>query len=238
MADEEDEEAPPPYMYEGPREAGLKTTLSVEMPVDEEADPPVTKTRTKEISLLGARSGEWAGGDAATPKATFPNGDVYTGSYVQGVRAGAGKYVYSGGKPAEEGDDPPPPSAVYEGTWKKNSKSGLGVMQYAPMPGGAKYHGNWRGGKRNGQGTFFYANGDIYSGEWVDGKKQGEGSYLYKASGAEMVGTWKNGVMLSGSFIDKHGGNYKGSFAGDAKNVSFVAGGVFTAASGATAIAA
>jgi radial spoke head protein 1 len=58
--------------------------------------------------------------------ATFPNGDVFEGTYVEGVRSGPGKY-YFGGKEQ--------PKATYEGMYEANKKCGQGTMVY---PDGTK----------------------------------------------------------------------------------------------------
>jgi len=227
MAEEEEEEPLPPYVYAhadgregaGPRDAGVTETVSV-------------GDKSVEVTLLGARA--TTSGDKA--KATFPNGDTYTGGYFAGVREGQGTYLYHGEKPEDDdGDEAPPPRGQYEGGWKKGQKNGLGVMTYKD---GSKYHGAWRDGKREGEGTFYYANGDIYSGAWQKGKKHGQGTYFYKESGAELVGTWSDGVICEGSFSDQSGGVYKGHFTGDNTNIAYVPGGVFTLASGAVSTAA
>merc|ERR1712060_551821 len=189
----------PPYAYEGPREVGLPYTLEA-------------KNKTKEITLLGARSTV----DGGTGKAVFPGPqrDTYEGAYLSGLRHGTGTYTYTSvpAPDADESEEAPPPKGTYAGVWKKGVKNGLGIMNYAD---GSKYHGSWKHGKREGQGSFFYANGDIYAGEWVAGKKHGVGTYIYTATGSEVVGTWENGVMTEGVFKDKHGGTFKGAFAGD-----------------------
>jgi len=215
MADDEDAEPLPEYVYEGPREGGATVEIGV---------PP----KTAPVELLGQRSA--SGG--LTGKATFPNGDVYIGGYLGGSRQYQGAYTYSGGKPAEEGDEAPPALGTYEGAWKKGVKDGLGVMTFKD---GSKYHGNYKKGLREGQGSFFYANGDIYAGEWVAGKKHGIGTYFYKASGAKVAGTWTEGVMGKGVFTDKHGGVYEGTFAGDATTVAYGEG-KFVSPAGAVAV--
>jgi len=203
-------------VYEGPRDEGAPYTLEA-------------KGKTKEIALLGARSGE--GG-----KATFPQGDVYEGGFYNGLRHGSGVYTYA--SPVAEDADPdekPPPKGTYSGIWKKGAKGGIGIMEYAD---GSKYHGSWKGGKREGQGSFFYANGDIYAGEWVAGKKHGIGTYIYTATGSEVVGTWVEGVMTEGVFTEKFGGTFTGKFTGDASSIAYGSGGQFVFPSGAEVKAA
>ena len=207
QGDEEEETPPPPYVYEGPRAEGESVEISVTIePEDPEAEGAAPKTRTKTITLLGPRKGEKG-------KATYPNLDVYEGGYFDGLRHASGSYTYASQPPPAEGEDPPPPMAKYEGGWKKGQKSGLGVMVYSgdqPLP---KYHGMWKNGKRDGQGSFFYANGDIYSGEWKDGKKHGEGTYFCKATETKLVGTYVKGELTYGTFSDKFGAAFTGSFA-------------------------
>ena len=53
--------------------------------------------------------------------ATFPNGDVYEGDYVNGMRHGKGTY-YFGGKES--------PKATYTGAYVENVKTGKGTMLY------------------------------------------------------------------------------------------------------------
>ena len=58
--------------------------------------------------------------------ATYPNGDVYDGYFVDGLREGAtGTYTYnSQGNPEIEEKD------KYIGTWKNNMKHGIGQQNY------------------------------------------------------------------------------------------------------------
>ena len=50
--------------------------------------------------------------------ASYPNGDIYEGDYVDGIRHGRGIYRF-----AASGDK-------YEGSWVNNNKHGLGTMTY------------------------------------------------------------------------------------------------------------
>ena len=83
QGDEEEENVPPPYKYEGPREEGASLEISVTIEPEEGAEEGAEKkVRTKTITLLGARKGP--GG-----KAAYPNGDAFEGSYFAGKRHGA-----------------------------------------------------------------------------------------------------------------------------------------------------
>jgi len=111
--------------------------------------------------------------------ANYPNGDVYDGAFVDGIREGEGTYRYG-----KNGD-------IYIGEWIKNLKHGIGKMIYnmnLPKEGEeeekkrevkkGEYQGYWENGRRHGEGVFTYPNGDVYSAWWRFGEKEGTGSYF------------------------------------------------------------
>jgi hypothetical protein len=51
--------------------------------------------------------------------ASYPNGDVYDGDFLDGIREGRGTYRYG-----KSGD-------IYDGEWIKNLKHGIGKMIYS-----------------------------------------------------------------------------------------------------------
>ena len=115
--------------------------------------------------------------------ASYPNGDIYEGDYVEGIRHGRGIYRF-----ATSGDK-------YEGSWINNNKHGLGTMTYN---GKGTYQGYWENNRRHGEGVFNYPNGDVYTGWWRFGEKEGTGSYLSAATKMRLVGEWKNSSIVSG----------------------------------------
>jgi len=131
-------------------------------------------------------------------KATYPNGDVYEGSFVEGVRQGKGTY-----KCRATGD-------TFEGSWENNLKTGLARVTYKKR--GGFYHGYFKEGKREGEGTFKYANGDIYSGMWKDGLRHGPGTYVYAGTKYELKGDWKDGQIATGTWTFTDGTKYMGGF--------------------------
>jgi len=203
------------YVYEGERAEGALAAITA-------GEEP--KVLTKELPLLGLREGTGTG--------TFPNGDVYVGTFQAGERSGSGKYTYAAPAPGED-EEPKPPIAVYEGKWKEGQKSGVGIQTFSS---GAKYHGAFKEGKYEGAGTMFYPNGDLYTGEWKQGKKHGHGTYFYKESGAKVAGSWDSNILSSGTFTDKYGNAYDGAFASTATGTTYVAGGEYSLASGATSV--
>jgi len=214
MGDEEEGDVKK-YVYEGARAEGELTSITA-------GEEP--KVLTKELRLLGPRSGEG--------QATFPSGDVYTGDFKAGARHGHGKYVYAASPPAEEGEDPKPPVAEYEGSFLNGLKHGIGILTFAD---GVKYHGSFKAGKYEGSGTMFYANGDIYTGEWSAGKKSGVGTYFFKETGASIAGRWLKNTLIEGKMTDKFGSSYSGGFAASPTSAAYVPGGSFSLISGAAA---
>ena len=49
--------------------------------------------------------------------ASYPNGELYDGYFLDGIREGRGKYNYTNGD-------------KYDGEWKQNMKHGIGKMVY------------------------------------------------------------------------------------------------------------
>ena len=62
--------------------------------------------------------------------ATYPNGDVFEGEWVDGLRScSQGTYTYANlAKPSEEGTQAP--AEVYTGSWSNNNKQGIGKQNY------------------------------------------------------------------------------------------------------------
>ena len=102
--------------------------------------------------------------------ATYPNGDVYEGPFVNGViskyynfhliqvREGDdGTYRFF----AKPNDDGIAPESHYKGQFAQNSMQGIGKAHYF---GVGVYYGYFDGGLRNGEGVMTYTNQDIYSG--------------------------------------------------------------------------
>lgn len=130
--------------------------------------------------------------------ATYENGDIYEGDFLDGIREGRGTYRYD--KAGHK----------YEGEWKENVKQGIGKMLYN---GVGEYHGYWENGRRHGEGVFTYKNGDVYSGWWRYGQRSGYGTYVFKETGMKMTGDWENGQITTGQWIYPNGLYFQGSFA-------------------------
>lgn len=165
-------------------------------------------------------------------KALFVNGDVFEGTFVEGMRSGKGAYTFK-----KFGDS-------YEGQYEENRKHGFGTLTYkngkegdeeedggggdeaegATVRGGS-YVGHYTHGLRGcaaGEevqpedescgGTFNYVNGDSYAGQWQAGKKHGKGTYSFAKDGTRLEGHWENGKITSGRWLFPNGTFYVGKF--------------------------
>lgn len=173
-------------------------------------------TLTKENGETGKSSRDYTG----KGKATYPNGDIYDGEFVKGLREGKGKYTYA------NGDE-------YDGEFKENNKHGIGRIVYK-TGGEAKgeYYGRWVAGKKQGDGVFKYINKDIYSGYWKNGKKDGKGTYIFADTGTKvgfsllffnckspqqittpkLIGEWAGGEFVKGKWMLTNGTYFEGVF--------------------------
>jgi len=129
--------------------------------------------------------------------ASYPNGDLYDGDFIDGIREGRGEYRY-----ASNGDK-------YDGEWRVNCKHGIGKMSYN---GKGEYHGYWENGRRHGEGTFTYPNGDVYSGWWRFGEKEGTGTYLFKETAMRLQGQWEKSEVTEGKWVYPNGIYFHGKF--------------------------
>ena len=158
------------------------------------------------------------------------------GKYVGSIDANGNRQStsqFDAGKMTYENGD------VFEGFWKNDKATGLGVMKYA---NGDDYRGSWANGKRQGTGKIQYSDGRIYNGNWIQDNKQGQGTMAYP-DGSKYMGQWiddkrngpgaiqyKNKEEYHGEWVDDkrkngHGtmiysndDQYQGNFVDDKRN--------------------
>lgn len=127
----------------------------------------------------------------------------YVGSFKCGFRDGDGQMYFHDG--------------VYDGNWKKNKRSGHGIMCYND---GATYVGEWYDDKFHGHGVLvngniliymqnnsliyflLSANGNRYEGAFSNGMKNGKGIYFHKNTGQVQLGIWVDDVCKTSMIQD------------------------------------
>ena len=110
----------------------------------------------------------------------FNDGDVYEGSWKDGLMHGFGILTDFVG------------SETYVGGWNEGSKHGRGTMVFW---NGARYEGEWARGEIEGRGTMVFSNGDRYEGEWGNQRFHGMGT-LHCSDGTLVEGEWAEGLLL------------------------------------------
>ncbi|KAL5078253.1 hypothetical protein RYX36_017237 [Vicia faba] len=147
----------------------------------------------------------------------FPNGDFYTGRWLDRFPHGHGKYLwidgcmYVGewiqGFTMGKGRFSWPSGATYEGDFKVFYMDGKGTYIGSS---GDTYKGSWVMNLKSGNGNESYPNGDFYDGEWKKGLQNGHGRYQWK-KGNHYIGQWRNGLFNgNGTMMWQNGNRFDG----------------------------
>ncbi len=145
-------------------------------------------------------------------KHDFPNGDNYTGNYVNGNKSGFGIYKWKAS------------STEYYGEWNNNMMNGYGyvVTNNKTTQAGIYTNGklttdllqdyknkkvtgnNCLGDCKNGYGSIQYSGGDVYSGFFINGYRSRIGGYLWHSTKNFHTGQYdsKGNRMGTGMFAD------------------------------------
>ncbi|KAK4725572.1 hypothetical protein R3W88_028351 [Solanum pinnatisectum] len=161
----------------------------------------------------------YANGEIFHAERFLPNGDYYSGYWLDNFPHGQGKYwwtdgcMYVGdwfrGKTMGKGIFSWPSGAMYEGNFKTGFMDGDGTYT---GPNGDTYRGCWVMNLKHGHGVKEYVNGDCYDGEWCRGLQEGQGRYNWK-NGNYYVGEWKNGTIVGkGKMYWTNGNVYEGNW--------------------------
>ena len=116
------------------------------------------------IDSLGFRYlGEWKNGkENGEGKRLLPNGDFYSGRFIDGVlNSTQGTYNWKNG-------------GEYKGEFKDRKPNGQGIKLFDGKEE-YPYIGRVKDGHEHGYGTRYYPDGSIFSGSWKDSYKHGPG---------------------------------------------------------------
>uniref|UniRef100_A0A3P8UNE4 MORN repeat-containing protein 3 n=2 Tax=Cynoglossus semilaevis TaxID=244447 RepID=A0A3P8UNE4_CYNSE len=138
-----------------------------------------------------------------------PNGDQYTGEWLDDRKHGKGTQLWKKS------------GAAYRGEWKCGQCDGYGTFSVL-VPGTNKYDrkycGRWKNGKKHGYGTFFYRNAAIYEGDWSEDQRSGWGR-MYQETGDIYEGEWLRDKRHGQGIIQFANGNwYEGTWKDGKKN--------------------
>ncbi len=126
----------------------------------------------------------------------YANGDVYTGAFENGAKNGSGVYKWFDG-------------STYTGEFVDDKKDGWGVYLWSD---GSSYTGEYKNELKDGTGTYRFANGDVYSGDFVADARTGQGTYTW-ANGDEYIGTFEDNEMNgTGTYRFASGRTFEGNF--------------------------
>ena len=129
-------------------------------------------------------------------KFTYANGDIYEGSFSDGMKNGTGVYTWFDG-------------SSYNGEFVNDKKEGWGVYLWSD---GSSYTGEYKNELKDGTGTFRFANGDVYSGTFVADSRTGQGTYTW-ANGDEYIGNFEDNEMNgTGTYRFASGRTFEGRF--------------------------
>jgi hypothetical protein len=156
----------------------------------------------------------------AATRVVYPNGDVYEGEMLDGMRHDecgkltyASGAVYTGGfvkdKKHGRGHSVNADGSEYEGEYTNNEANGMGTFR----ADGESYTGQWVGNEQCGHGRYVYSNGDVYDGEWRSSLQWGHGTMTF-ADGSTYVGDYEeDNAQGTGTFTDAATGDvYSGQW--------------------------
>jgi hypothetical protein len=127
----------------------------------------------------------------------YPDGSVYTGSWLNGVPHGDGRLRFRNGE-------------EFFGQFARGLPNGIGLFEDSD---GNRYTGEWVDGVRQGDGIMEYANGARYEGTWSNDLRDGRGRLTFR-SGARYEGGWKRDMRHGqGELRYPDGSRYSGDFA-------------------------
>ncbi len=145
-----------------------------------------------------AAGAECIKGDCSNGTGTFlwPDGNSYSGSFVDGLMHGKGTFSWTNGN-------------LYNGEYRTGKRDGYGTFTWQ---NGNRYTGTFSHGTIHGRGSFIFSSGETYEGTFENGTMNGVGTLSWP-NGDRYVGSFLNGGMNGqGTFTWKNGDTYTGMF--------------------------
>lgn len=113
---------------------------------------------------------------------TWPDGSMYEGEVVNGMRNGFGMFKCSTQR------------VSYIGHWCNGRRHGKGSIYYN-QEGTCWHKGDWVQNIKKGWGIRCYKSGNIYEGQWEDNMRHGEGRMRWLTANEEYTGRWERGLQ-------------------------------------------
>ena len=135
---------------------------------------------------------------------TFPDGTIYDGLWLNGLRNGAGTQTWTDG-------------TKYVGNWKNGLRQGTGTITWS---NGDKYVGSWKDDNIS-NGHYYYVDGAHYDGEFnSEWDRDGYGTQTWP-NGYKYVGSWKDDNISNGHYYYVNGDHYDGEFNSEWKREGY-----------------
>tara|TARA_B110000305_G_C19452521_1_gene648821 strand:- start:240 stop:2258 length:2019 start_codon:yes stop_codon:yes gene_type:complete len=141
----------------------------------------------------------------------YKDGSTYDGEFKDDNREGSGVFIFAdGGKfvgdfwkdQAIYGTFTYINGDIYTGEFWDGGRHGLGELIYV---NGDRYNGNWVEDKKHGVGASYFSDEEKHLGNYLNGLPHGPGTYYYSPTKHTkmFIGTYKEGKVIDGTYIDK-----------------------------------
>ncbi|CAM9152136.1 unnamed protein product [Phaeothamnion confervicola] len=154
--------------YDGERKRSGEGKYTWVAPAEEEGEEPTVLATFSGIYVDGRKTGVGC--------MTFPNGDKYTGAWVDNRIEGEGTYEYKA-----TGD-------IYSGAWQNGKKHGRGIYQFGRDE--SLLEGIWEVGALAHGGKWTFADGTAFAGGFKDNQPLGAGVFSFQS-----------GIVQKGKFV-------------------------------------